>query len=119
LNFKETKCKELKMNNRLFVGNLPFSVDDSKLKDIFSEYGKVSEAKIIKDKFSDRSKGFGFVTYEEEASAENAISQLDSKEIEGRAIKVSIAKPMDTSERPRRPSNGGGFNRERRSFNRY
>lgn len=85
---------------KIYVGNLPFSVDDEKLRELFSPYGEVEEASIIKDKFSGRSKGFGFVTINDE-SAKKAISELNEKEVEGRNIKVTEAKPMDT-DRPRR-----------------
>lgn len=84
---------------KLYVGNLPFSVDDAKLTELFSAY-EVEEATLIKDKFSGRSKGFGFVTINDEAAAQKAISEMNGKEVEGRAMKVSEARPME--DRPRR-----------------
>ena len=80
---------------KLYVGNLPWSIDDVKLKELFSEFGEVEEANVIKDKYSGRSKGFGFVTFADDAVAQKAIEGINSKEIEGRALKVSEAKPME------------------------
>jgi len=96
---------------KVYVGNLPFSVDDEKMKELFSSYGEVEEATVIKDKFSNRSKGFGFVTFKEDAAAKKAISEMNDKEIEGRKLKVNEAKPMDP-DRPRPPRRD--FNQRRR-----
>ncbi len=79
---------------KLFVGNLSWGIDDAKLNEIFSEFGEVAEAKVITDKFSGRSKGFGFVTYANEADATKAAESLNEKEVEGRPITVNVAKPM-------------------------
>jgi len=87
---------------KVYVGNLPFSVDQEKLKELFSAYGEIEEATIISDKFSGRSKGFGFVTFKDDESAKKAISGMNEKDIEGRNLKVNEAKPMDP-DRPRRP----------------
>lgn len=78
---------------KLYIGNLPWKLDDSALKELFAAYN-VEEANIISDKFSGRSKGFGFVTIADDESANKAISEMNDKEIEGRAIKVSEARPM-------------------------
>lgn len=86
---------------KLYVGNLPFTVDDEKLKELFAAHGKIEEATVIKDRFSGRSKGFGFVTFATKEEAEKAISAMNDKEVEGRNLKVSEAKPM-TEDRPRR-----------------
>ncbi|MFQ5531916.1 MAG: RNA recognition motif domain-containing protein [Candidatus Nanoarchaeia archaeon] len=83
------------MSKKLYVGNLPFSVDDAKLKEIFSAYGEVSEATVIVDKYSRRSKGFGFVTFENDADADKAVSEMNGKEVEGREVKVNEARPME------------------------
>ena len=64
------------MGTKVYVGNLAYSVDDAKLKEAFSEYGEISEATVVKDKFSGRSKGFGFVTFADEASAQKAIAEM-------------------------------------------
>ncbi len=82
------------MGNKIYVGNLPYSVDDGQLQKMFSEFGEISEATMITDKFSGRSKGFGFVTFADEESAKKAISEMNEKEIEGRAIKVAEARPQ-------------------------
>ncbi len=93
---------------KIYVGNLPFSVDDKKLESLFSQYGSVEEATIIKDKFSGRSKGFGFVTINDEESAKKAISEMNGKEAEGRKLTVNEAKPREEGDRPRRSFGGGG-----------
>jgi len=92
------------MSVKVYVGNLPFGVADDDLKEMFSQYGEVEEAVVIKDKFSGRSKGFGFVTFANEESAQKAISEMNGKEVQGREIKVNEAKPMEPRENrpPRR-----------------
>ena len=80
---------------KLYVGNLPWAIDDAKLKEVFSASGEVSEATVIKDKYSGKSKGFGFVTIDDDAEAQKAIEAMNGKEIEGRELKVSEAKPME------------------------
>lgn len=85
------------MSTKVYVGNLPYTVDGEKLKEIFSEFGEVSEATVITDKYSGRSKGFGFVTFSDEGAAKQAISEMNEKEMEGRKLKVSEAKPMTES----------------------
>ena len=91
---------------KLYIGNLPFSVDEEAFKNLFSGYNP-EEVALIKDKFSGRSKGFGFVTISDDATAQKAISEMNGKDVEGRELKVSEAKPME--DRPQRP---------RRNFNR-
>ena len=81
---------------RIYVGNLPYSIDDSKLKELFSAYGNVNEAVVIKDKYSGRSKGFGFVEMSDESAAKKAIEELNDKEIQGRPLKVNEARPLDS-----------------------
>jgi cold-inducible RNA-binding protein len=93
---------------KLYVGNLAFSMNDESLKKAFSEFGEVEEASVIMDKFSGRSKGFGFVTFKDDDAAKKAMSEMNEKEVEGRQLKVNEAKPMDP-DRPRRPSSGGRF----------
>ncbi len=90
----------------MFVGNLPYSMDDSKLSELFAQFGNVEKAKIIKDRDSGRSKGFGFVTMVDE-EAQKAIAELNGKDVEGRAIKVNEARPKE--DRP--PRRDGGFRR--------
>ncbi|MEN9885171.1 MAG: hypothetical protein RLZZ420_2388 [Bacteroidota bacterium] len=95
----------------IYVSNLSFNVQDEDLKGFFEEYGEVSSAKVITDKFTGRSRGFGFVEMSDDAAAQKAIQELDGATVEGRAIKVSEAKP-----REQRPSNGGGGGAPRRNF---
>jgi RNA recognition motif-containing protein len=100
---------------KLYVGNLPFGIDDEKLREIFSSYGEVEEATVIKDKYSGRSKGFGFVTLKDSKDAEKAIAEMDGKSVEGREIKVNEAKPMDP-DRPRKPFNRDNNRDSRRRY---
>ncbi len=79
----------------IYVSNLSFAVQDEDLREFFTEYGEVSSAKVIMDKFTNRSKGFGFVEMPDDAAAQKAISELDGGIVEGRAIKVMIAKPRE------------------------
>ena len=78
---------------KLYVGNLPYSVADEQLMELFADYGEVSSATVITDRNTGRSKGFGFVELEDD-EADKAIAELDSKEVEGRPLKVSEARPM-------------------------
>lgn len=94
---------------KIYVGNLPFSVDDNALKELFTSYGEVSEAVLIKDKFSNRSKGFGFVTIDDDEAAKKAIAEMHEKEVEGRKLTVNEAKPME--DRPKRDFNRGSGDR--------
>jgi RNA recognition motif-containing protein len=87
----------------IYVSNLSFNVQDEDLREFFAEYGEVTSAKVIMDKFTNRSRGFGFVEMSDDAAAQKAIQELDGATVEGRAIRVSEAKP-----REQRPSNGGG-----------
>lgn len=86
------------MGNKIYVGNLPFKVDDHELKKIFSKFGEVTEAKVITDKYTRRSKGFGFVTFANDEDAQSAVAEMNGKEVEGRALKVNEARPMNSDE---------------------
>jgi len=88
------------MNTRLYVGSLSYDTTDETLKDTFSQAGTVTAATIITDKFSGRSKGFGFVDMSTEEEAQKAIEMFNGKELDGRTIVVSEARPM--RERPPR-----------------
>jgi RNA recognition motif-containing protein len=98
---------------KLHVGNLPFSVSDEDLKNLFASYN-AEEVTLIKDKFSGRSKGFGFVTISNDEVAQKAISELNGKDVQGRELKVSEARPME--ERPERPRRSFGDRDGGRSF---
>lgn len=82
------------MGKKLYVGNLPFSATDSTLTTTFSSCGTVESSKIITDRDSGRSKGFGFVEMSTDAEAANAIAKLNGQDFEGRAMTVNEAKPM-------------------------
>jgi RNA recognition motif-containing protein len=86
----------------IYVSNLSYSVQDDDLRGFFSEYGEVSSAKVIMDKYTNRSKGFGFVEMPDDVAAQKAIAELDGGMVEGRAIKVMVAKPKE--ERSGKPS---------------
>jgi cold-inducible RNA-binding protein len=89
----------------LYVGNLSYDTSEAKLNDMFAEFGEVLSAKIIMDRFSGRSKGFGFVEMADRGEAEKAVAELNGKEIDGRPIKVNEAKPRSDN---RRGGGGGG-----------
>lgn len=82
------------MGKKLYVGNLPYSATDQSLSDKFSEFGKVDSVKIITDRDSGQSKGFGFVEMSTDAEATAAITRLNGFEYEGRALTVNEAKPQ-------------------------
>jgi RNA recognition motif-containing protein len=94
------------MATKLFVGSLAYSVTDQELEEFFATAGKVVSAKVIIDRDTNRSKGFGFVEMESDEEAKAAIDQLNGKELSGRAIAIDEAKPQENRER--RPFNGGG-----------
>lgn len=99
------------MAKRLFVGGIPWSLTDATLADLFGKIGKVTSAKIIVDKFTQQSKGFGFVEYEKDEDTEKAIKELNDTEVEGRRIVVQEARPLE-ERAPRRDFGGdrrGGF----------
>ncbi|MCX6234462.1 MAG: RNA-binding protein [Bacteroidetes bacterium] len=95
----------------IFVSNLSFGVNSEDLKQLFAEHGEVTSANVITDKFSGRSRGFGFVEMKNDEEAKKAIEELNQAEFDGKVISVSIAKPRTE----RRDSPGG----ERRNFSRY
>ncbi len=87
----------------IYVGNLSYGVSDDNLREVFEAFGAVSSAKVITDKYSGRSKGFGFVEMDNDAEANAAIEQLDGAEIDGRAVKVNEARPKEDNR------GGGGY----------
>ncbi len=92
------------MGKKLFVGNLSWNTTDESLQEVFSQFGEVTEAKVITDRDNGRSRGFAFVTFSEESAAEKASSVLDGSTLDGRAIRVNEAQD-------RREGGGGGGNR--------
>ena len=79
----------------IYVGNLNYKLQESELEEIFAEYGEVSSVKIITDKYTGKSKGFGFVEMPEDEQAESAIEALDGKEVNGRQLRVNKARPKN------------------------
>ena len=104
----------------IYVGNLPFNVEEEDLRKIFEEYGEVVSAKVITDKFTGRGKGFGFVEMKNDDEAKTAIEELNNAEVGGRNIKVNESQPRPAGSggggRDRRNSGGGGFNRSRSRY---
>lgn len=92
------------MATKLFVGGLAYSVTDDQLRDLFATVGTVESAQVIIDRYSNRSKGFGFVEMSSEEEAQKAMKELNGKELEGRAIAVNEARPRE----PRSFDGGGG-----------
>lgn len=93
------------MSVSIYVGNLPYSVKEDSLKEIFSPYGSVVSARVIIDKMSGRSKGYGFIEMGSTEEAEAAIKELDNAEVEGRNIRVNLAMPKE--DKPRDNNRGG------------
>lgn len=89
----------------IYVSNLSFNVEDEDLRGFFEEYGEIKSAKVITDKFTQKSRGFGFVEMVDEEAGQKAIKELDGAQVEGRAIRVTVAKPRE--EKPGF-GNGGG-----------
>jgi len=95
------------MSTNLYVGNLSFSTDDTSLNELFAEFGTVDSAKVVTDRDSGRSRGFGFVEMSNDDEANAAISDLNGKEVDGRVLKVNQAKPKENR------SGGGGYSDRR------
>ena len=89
----------------IYVSNLSFNVQDEDLRDYFEDYGEVTSAKVITDKFTNRSRGFGFVEMPDDASAEKAIKELNGAMVDGRSISVTVAKPREERSNKRSFSN--------------
>ena len=100
------------MGNKLYVGSLSWNTDDSGLKAAFEQYGEVTEAKVITDRDSGRSRGFGFVTFADSESASAAIDGMNGTELDGRTLKVNEAQE-------RAPRRGGGGRGGRGGGNRW
>lgn len=94
------------MAQNLFIGSLAYATTDDSLKAHFEQIGEVASARVITDRDSGRSKGFGFVEFVDEANNQKAIDELDGKDLDGRTINVGLARPKE--DRPQRDSNGGG-----------
>lgn len=85
----------------IYVGNLPYRMNDDELRDLFAPFGEVTSAKVIMDKMTDRSKGFGFVEMPDDTAATKAINEVNGKDIGGRPLRVNEARPRENAPRPR------------------
>lgn len=92
------------MAKRLFVGNLPYTADDARLKELFEALGTVVAANVITNKYTGRSKGFGFVEMSTDEEADKAIAELNGKDVDGRAVVVSEARPRTEESGENRPA---------------
>lgn len=109
------------MTNKIYVGNLSYRTAEDQLAQAFGKFGQISSTVIVIDRATNRSKGFGFITFETDTAAEQAVQEMNGKEIDGRTVKVSIAKPPKEREaggmggggRGGRPGGGGGFGARR------
>ena len=97
------------MGAKLYVGSLAYSIDDTKLKDLFAPVGTVVSAQVIMDRDTNQSKGFGFVEMSSDEEAQTAIKELNGKEVDGRTIMVNEARPKE--DRSGGGGGGGGYNR--------
>lgn len=95
------------MSQNLFIGNLAYSTTDDSLKAHFETIGEVSSARVITDRETGRSRGFGFVEFADEANNQKAVDSLNGKELDGREISVNLAQPKES-----RPRQGGNNNRQ-------
>lgn len=102
------KANQTSMAKKLYVGGLPYTTSEDQLREAFAQAGSVSSAIIIMDKMTNRSKGFGFVEFNDDAEAQKAIDMWNGKDFGGRTLTVNEARPLE--ERPRRDNNrsGGG-----------
>ena len=93
----------------IYISNLSFKVEDGDLRQLFEEYGEVSSAKVITDRYTGRSRGFGFVEMTDNEAAQKAVNELNQAEYDGKVITVNEARPRE--DRPPRSSHGGGDRR--------
>lgn len=101
------------MATNLFVGGLSYTVKDDQLKELFEAVGKVESAQVIVDRFSNQSKGFGFVEMSTDEEAQAAIKELNGKEVDGRSLMVNIARPREDRPRDNRGGPSRKFNNNR------
>ncbi len=99
------------MAKKLYVGNLPYTCDDAALQEAFAEFGAVDSARVIMDRESGRSKGFGFVEMDNNNEAQAAINALNGKEADGRTLTVNEARPREERSGNRSSGGSGGSNR--------
>ena len=117
----DTKCRfsrqeDFLMAQKIYVGNMNYATTEETLSSLFSQYGEVVSAVVIKDRYTEQSKGFGFIEMSDAEAAEAAIATLNGKEVEGRRIRVNAAEDKPRTQRPRGNFGGnreGGFNNNR------
>ena len=96
------------MSNKIFVGGLSWNTDDQGLRDAFVKFGEVDDARVITDRDTGRSRGFGFVTFNDGDSVNKAIEEMDGTNLDGRTIKVNVAQEKPRGDRAPRGGGGGG-----------
>ncbi len=101
------------MGKKLFVGGLSWNTDDNGLRDAFARFGDIEEAKVITDRETGRSRGFGFITFSDDDAAMRAVQELDGTTLDGRTIKVNEAQDKPRDDRGPRGGGGGGFRSNR------
>ena len=92
------------MSNKLFIGGLAWATDDHSLRTAFEQFGTVTDAKVITDRETGRSRGFGFVTLSSSDEAQRAIAEMDGKELDGRAVRVNVAQERSSNRGGGRPN---------------
>jgi RNA recognition motif-containing protein len=93
----------IKMNKKIFIGNLDFKLKTEDLEKMFSEFGEIEDCVVITDRETNRSKGFGFVTFVEENDAKKAVESMNGKDLDGRKLTVNVAEEKERPERSGRP----------------
>lgn len=96
------------MSQKIYVGNMNYATTEETLSSLFSQYGEVTSAVVIKDRYTDQSKGFGFVEMADAQAADAAIATLNGKEVDGRRVRVNVAEDKPRTQRPRGNFGGGG-----------
>lgn len=97
------------MSQKIYVGNMNYATTEAALTNLFGQYGEVVSSIIIKDRYTQQSKGFGFVEMADEQAAEAAIATLNNQEFEGRRLRVNVAENKPRDSRPHYNNNGGGY----------
>lgn len=108
-------ARGMRMAQKIYVGNMNYATTEDALTNLFSQYGEVVSATVIKDRYTEQSKGFGFIEMADNEAADAAIATLNGKELDGRRLRVNIAEDKPRNSRPRGNFGGdrGGFNNNR------
>ena len=116
----KARQEDFLMAQKIYVGNMNYATTEDALTSLFSQYGEVVSAVVIKDRYTDQSKGFGFVEMTDAEAADAAIATLNGKDLDGRKLRVNIAEEKPRNSRPRGNFGGnreGGYNRDRGGYN--